>query len=123
MEDGAVTATVALARATSAGVRVIAADGRLCLEADVEPPPELLADLRAHRDELIGLLREPTLSEGGAAYAVLDHDGLPSSRCLICDGTSYWSLANVPPEFGPWRCQRCEPRPEKLQAHACAVPL
>jgi hypothetical protein len=50
------SALAVLAAAKAAGVRLAAEGGGLGVEADSEPPPDLLAALRAHKLELVELL-------------------------------------------------------------------
>lgn len=53
---------------------------------------------------------------------VLDRDGLPGWPCATCDSSLFWCPADVPPAWGPWRCEVCEPRPAEMLVHAVSVP-
>jgi hypothetical protein len=58
MEGRAVSAVRLLAEAAAAGVTVqLEPDGRVRLAAEREPPAHLLTELRAHKPELVALLR------------------------------------------------------------------
>jgi hypothetical protein len=61
------SAAAAIGRARAAGLRLAATDaGALRLEADAEPPADVLADLRRHKAEVLALLRA---SGGSGAMA------------------------------------------------------
>lgn len=64
------TAAAAIERARAAGLRLAATGaGTLRLEADAEPPADVLADLRRHKAEVLALLRAPAGSGATAAGA------------------------------------------------------
>jgi hypothetical protein len=61
------SAAAAIERARAVGLRLVATDaGTLRLEADAEPPADVLADLRRHKAEVLALLRA---SDGSGATA------------------------------------------------------
>lgn len=63
-----------------------------------------------------------TVADQTPVGIVLDRDGLPGWRCATCDGTLFWCRGDVPPAWGPWRCNACEPRPAEMLAHAVSLP-
>lgn len=125
-EDKAVTAARSLARAEAMGVRfLLAPDGHVQMHAEVPPPGNVLADLRQHRDGVVGILAArqtkaaealesglglnqadtnraaPQSSSGSAALSAGDRP-LPSSlQCLPS-----WSDARRVPPPGAW-CGCC----------------
>jgi hypothetical protein len=56
MGSGPVSAAELLDRATAAGVEIFLAGERVRVRAPVQPPADLLAELRRHKAELVALL-------------------------------------------------------------------
>lgn len=104
------TAGALLAQLTALDVR-LAADGpnlRYTAPRGVLTP-DLLAALRAHKRELLGLLRT---TESGSRPRGRDRSP-PSAACGCCRRSSWWRHA----EHGHWICARCHPpRDESLVA-------
>jgi hypothetical protein len=103
-----VTAAEAIARAQAAGVRLrLTASGTLELEADAPPPPEVLAELREWRDEIVDLLAA--------------QDGRPDSGTLVGsdDDPERRAMAehySAPPSAEPYRPDHPDPYRDGLLA-------
>jgi hypothetical protein len=55
-----VSAVLALRAAQAAGAHVSVRDGKLIVLSNGALPAEVIADLRQHRDQLVGMLLEPS---------------------------------------------------------------
>lgn len=85
-----------LAAAARQGLRVCLADGRLVADVPQPAPPsaaDLLAQLRAHRAEVLAMLQRRA--------------EVPDGPCPACGGRYWWRLA----EGDGWTCGRCHPDP------------
>src|SRR4051794_19789785 len=80
------------ARAAGLSIEVDGAD--LIVEAECDPPPELLAELRQHKAELIAVLSE---DPGERAAIVAEGAGVP--RAWL---EGYAALCAMPPPAGFW---------------------
>jgi hypothetical protein len=103
------TVAAKIIEAARAANVVIAVEGTdLCLESYGPPPDSLLAALRLHKTEVLGLLTVP-----------LDAEGLPFGPCRTCGGCSFWSESY---QEGPWYCARCYPTPFDRFTDGCSIP-
>jgi hypothetical protein len=87
-------------------------DGRVCFSAPAPIDASLLAEARHHREAIARVLAAPA-----------DLGELPSGRCSVCGGGSYWRLSVLSGGPGPWRCMRCVPPDAADWVDGCAVPI
>jgi hypothetical protein len=87
--------------ARTAGLSIEVEDGDLIVEADRDPPPELIAALRRHKVELIALLALPE-------PALFDVDALEERAAIVAEGAGvpqrwaegYAALSTMPAPTG-----------------------
>ena len=84
-----------LARLRDAGAEVRVRDGKPILHAPVALPPDLLAEARAHRAEVMaGLLAA--------------NDAGPTATCCDCGARGWWGPAAPEPPAAGWGCWGCQ---------------
>jgi len=129
------TAAALLARAHAAGLIVVAEGDNLRLRGPLEPPADLLVELRAHKAEVLALLGEavrtaaqiqlqprpkPVDAPDGLQRAAMqrppswaDPTARPSRGCYCscCHGRRWWG------DPRGWRCWTCHP-PDHLPPDA-----
>ncbi len=120
------TGAALLAQAYAAGAVLTVADGCVVVDGASRLAPGLLADLRAHKADLLALLTATAVNEPSsspvAATAVLSHDA-PSVPCWNCGGEVWWRVSVLSGGPGPWQCERCQPPDPDLWRDACACPV
>jgi hypothetical protein len=85
-----------LQTARAAGLSLAACDDKLVIEADVDPPPELLAELRQWKGELLALLRRSPADDPEERAAIIaEGAGVPRAWA-----ESYAALCTMPPPSG-----------------------
>jgi hypothetical protein len=65
--------------------------------------------LRAHKQELLGLLTDAAMSDGRVVWGPqFRHTPLPKGACGVCGGTA-WRLRTTPQHGGDWlwECAAC----------------
>ena len=87
-----------LQTARAAGLSLAAAGENLVIETDRDPPPELLAELRQHKGELLALLR-PSPDDDPDERAALIEEGAGVPRAWA---EGYAALCTMPPPTGFW---------------------
>jgi hypothetical protein len=102
-----------VARLRQAGATLTCSpDGRVRFSAPAPIDASLLAEARHHREAIARALAAPA-----------DLGELPSGRCSVCCGGSYWRLSVLSGGPGPWRCMRCVPPDPADWIDGCAVPI
>jgi hypothetical protein len=119
------TGATLLAHAHAAGAVLTVADGRVVVDWASRLAPDLLADLRAHKADLLALLTATAVSEpftsSVVAAAVLSHN-VPSVPCSDCGCGMWWRLSVLSGGPGPWSCARCFLPDSADWIDGCAVP-
>ena len=108
------SAAALLARVRALGVRVRLSGNNIALRPIAAVPEDLKAAIKAHKLELLALLREdegpldPFLASGRLppAWVGTEHVPVPGSVCGCCRGTRWWSERDQPKG---WRCYDCHP--------------
>jgi hypothetical protein len=120
-----VTGAALLAQAYAAGAVLTVADGCVVVDGASRLAPGLLADLRAHKADLLALLTAITVNERSspavAPAPVLSRDA-PSAPCRDCGGGLWWRLSVLSGRPGPWSCERCIPPDPAGWRDACSIP-
>lgn len=110
------SAAAALAHLQAAGVHLeLRADGTVALSAGIPPPPELLAEARAHKAELLGLLRADAQHELAAVLLA----GAERGAAAVAAGPSH---DIEPAEAEVIRQIAAQPAPEPPERHWAHVP-
>ena len=107
------TAAALLARLTGLGVSAEVDHGALRLRPASVIPPDLLAEVRASKAEVLALLTPPP---------PVDLGELPAGPCPVCGGGQWWRLSVLSGGPGRWRCERCMPPDPAHWIDGCAVP-
>jgi len=114
-----------LARLRDAGAEVVIRGGRPILRAPAPLPTELLAEAKAHRDELLALVTgKAEASSGTPAPSMLDAAGNPQVPCPACGCGQWWRLSAFPERrlAGAWHCRRCAPPPINMFIDGATIP-
>ncbi len=91
------SAAAALSRIQAAGGEALVIDGRLKLRAARPLPDALVAEVRAHKPELLALLAANDTAP----------DPEPTTFCPTCGCGLYWRVSAIEPGGpGPWQCAR-----------------
>ncbi len=112
-----------LDQARAAGLVLRIEGGRLALNGP-KPSDDLLAALRASRDDLIRVLQieagqvSPDPPPGNACL-----DNLPSEACPGCGTGVWWRVSVMSGGPGSWRCMQCLPPDPADWIDGCAVPV
>jgi hypothetical protein len=112
-----VTGAALLAHARSAGAVFTVANGRVVVDGASRPPPDLLADLRAHKADLLALLTATAVNEPftpPVVGAVVPSHDAPSVPCQDCGRGVWWRLSVL--SGGPGMALRAMPtaRPRRV---------
>jgi hypothetical protein len=93
-----------LQTARAAGLSLAASGDKLVIEADIDPSPELLAELRERKGELLALLRPSPEDDREERAAIIEYDGGIPRRWA----EGFTALCTMPPPagFAPERWQR-----------------
>jgi hypothetical protein len=104
------TAAAVLEGLDRAGIRLaLRPDGGLSMRP--APPPELLAEARRYRDDIVHLITlRPAVAND------------PVSRCPFCGHNIWWRLSVLSGGPGPWQCGRCTPTDPDKWIDATVIP-
>jgi hypothetical protein len=106
------SAAAALARLRAAGGEAVVVDGRLKLRAARPLPDALVAEVRAHKPELLALLAANEIAP----------DPEPSTVCPACGCDLWWRVSVLSGGPGPWRCTYCDTPPRDAWQDGCCIP-
>ncbi len=106
------SAAAVLSRIQAAGGEALVIDGRLKLRAARPLPDALVAEVRAHKPELLALLAANDTAP----------DPEPTTVCPTCGCGLYWRVSAIEPGGpGPWQCVACVDAPRDVWQDGCCI--